>query len=446
MLMREVSESKVSSNTADGAAGKALPPSSGLKAAMAIFFAAAVIFFTLRGCVYPMFQAFRDPWSLPDFRGPYFSAVDHMKGEDPYPYSYEKDYLKSAPRTTGDRSAASAGVVRDGSGYLPIVEVLYMPFTFMDFPAAKAVWVMLQMFLVFVLIEVFARGRDVSRLGGMGRCLAGGLVMFFPPVLRVLGGGQVTLLMAVLLLGGCVLFLRGRALGGGILFALAALFKPIPAILFLPMFFLKEKGWWALWGGLLTAALSVLASIFIFGWELHGSYLRKVIRHTEPNAWWSYQSLQSLFTRLFSAHVSNPERIPWIDQQGLALAFWMAASALIVGLALRASHHWTRKDPEVLFSLWLTAGLLISPKTTDYYLVWLLMALIPRFARALISGAGGRLGFLILIYLFLGFPAVKLSAFSITHSGPWLALSGIPAYGMLLLYGLLLGECKDRTQ
>lgn len=424
-------------------AGRSLSPRAGLKAVMALFFAGAMIFFMLRGCVYPVLQAFRDPWSLPDLRGPYFSAVDHMNGEDPFPYSYRRGQLINRPKTTGDRRAASDGVVRDGSGYFPIVEVLYMPLTLMSFSAAKALWALLQAFLVFVLMEVLARGREVARLGGLGRCLVAGLVVFFPPVLRTLDGGQVTILMAVLLLGGCGLFFQGRALGGGILLALAALFKPIPAILFLPMFFLKEKGRKGLLGGILAGTLSVLASVSIFGWKLHESYLRKVISHTEPNAWWSYQSLQSLFVRLFSAHASNSERVPWTDNPELARGLWLIFSAALVILALAASIRSTRKDPEVLFPLWLTTGLLISPKTTDYYLVWLLLPMIPRFARAFAEGGRGRTAFLILIYLFLGFPAVKLSAFPLTHSGPWLALSGIPAYGMLLFYGLLLRECRD---
>ncbi len=88
--------------------------------------------------------------------------------------------------------------------------------------------------------------------------------------------GQYYVLLLLLLTLACWLYMRQREFWAGVLVGFCAGLKVFPVIYFL--YFLRRRDLKAFTGGVLGSSISVLAAVFVFGWQLHRTYYCKCYR------------------------------------------------------------------------------------------------------------------------------------------------------------------------
>jgi hypothetical protein len=160
----------------------------------------------------------------------------------------------------------------EAATYAPLILALYAPLTLFAFPVAKIIWLTFNFILVWLSIFLLVRLVEdkVNAYAAIAMTL---LVTNYAVIARNLAIGQSNIPIFVLLCLGFIFLKTGREVSAGIMFMLAAIYKPIPAILFAGLF-LKRK-WKAVLGGVVTLLICVLISIFFLGWAFTAPFWQR---------------------------------------------------------------------------------------------------------------------------------------------------------------------------
>ena len=314
--------------------------------------------------------------------------------------------------------------------YPPLFAYLILPLGWLPLRAAQLVWFGLNVLMLAALLATCVRlsGSALARrYWGVLALLA----LLAPPTRLSLQLGQVSILMALVMLGALALA-RRRPWASAALLALAALVKIYPAALS-GYFLLRRRG--VLARALVAGALLVALSLLVHGPAPYSNYLSKVVLGRDYPYFGEHNiSLYGFWGRLLTA---SDYGVPIADVPWLARLLTLGCAAAALALCAWASRGPTTALAEQLrFGAWLCAMMLISPSNGAYTFVVLLLPLLGA-ARALELRPDRRAR----AWLVVGAALVCWPP-AWTDWQPWLYNRLHIGFGLLLLtpafYGLLL--------
>ena len=267
---------------------------------------------------------------------------------------------------------------------------------------AKHAWLLFNLALLVPIAWL------LSSVSGLSLLQVGCLLGLSFPLHRNLLYGQYYIVLLGILTAACWAIQRQRNRMAGSLIALGVAVKIFPAIL--ALHFVRRKNWKALLACLLTGILCLLASVAVFGWSLHRTYLLQVLPWTlrgevlDPYNLAS-SSLSTLLHRLFifepqlNAHPAL--HAPWlfvILHPALQLALLMPALLWIdtgESSPSRISLEW---------SALLLATLTLTPLPASYHFTVLVLPVAILCGRLVQERRTALLVTVIALYLAVGYP------------------------------------------
>jgi hypothetical protein len=266
-----------------------------------------------------------------------------------------------------------------------------------------------------------------------------------PPTRLSLQLGQVSILMALLLVGAGLLA-RRRPWLAGLLLTLASIIKLYPALL--GVYFLlrgpRRVAWWSL------AWVIALVALFlpIYGFQHYRTFAEVVILSSNhPYTAEFNLSLNAFWYRIFTP---SPYAVPLLDAPLLARGLTILSSLVVLCVCLLARRRGDDDESRLLeYSLWLCAMLILSPINGSYNLLLLLLPLLVILGRLERAPDRRTRNWLIAGAALAcwppawsdGLPAV----YNAVHVG-WGTLALTPAfYGLVIWVGLLAWLIRSTT-
>lgn len=324
----------------------------------------------------------------------------------------------------------------------PPTALLMIPLTLLSMGGAKIIWNIMNMLILAALVVVLGRRGKEYRLApalilfGTGWALVNNFYL-----------GQVYLLMLLFLALSFHFFDKRKDILAGVL---AGIFIPIKYFpLCMVALFLLEKRWRAAWSALAAAAVVVVASVLVLGWELHAQFFTSVFsshmdgQMANPFAL-RYQSWNSLLRALFiKDQVLNPN--PFIDWAGglffvRLLIVMLLLSTLVVTFR---RHVLSERSIGMRLALLFVVSLLLSPASASYHM--LLLALPAALIWQEVRTNPFHPVHMILIgsYFLIGLiPVAALDRFSL-HGG-WIVLAYPRLFLLLVIFISLVWLSSDR--
>lgn len=346
-------------------------------------------------------QRLTGPFHANDFGHVYLAAVAVARGENPY------------DAATLFRLAAERGVPRlNPYVYPPFLALVARPLGWLSFQDAFHIWTWLNTALVGMAaaLLLLAEPRSMSR--PLPAAAAALLWTLFFPAYRSFSAGQLNVVLLVIILGAYLCLKRGRQHWAGVLLALGAMIKVLPAFL---VGYLLLRGAWrgAVAFGIATAILGFIGIIGA-GFDTTLAYFTVLRQMNYGSSTWTElnqafqvdlfnESWPALVYRLFTA---NPVTTPWLDAPRLALAVALLGGLLLTAVAAVRTLDlpaWksgkVRVDAQGL-GLWILVMLLLPSLCWDHYFViaapWLVLALADalesrRWTRAVVATLAGAI-------------------------------------------------------
>jgi Glycosyltransferase family 87/WD40-like Beta Propeller Repeat len=366
-----------------------------------------------------------------DFPNYYLAAKLTREGVDPS-RAYEWIWLQRQK----DHRAIDQRVV----GLVPITSfstLAIWPLTGLPPLVAKHAW------LIFNLLLLFPIAWLMKSISGLSLLQIGCLFGMCFPLQRNLLYGQYYIVLLGILTAACWAAQRHRNYLAGSLVALGVAVKIFPVIL--TLHFARKKNWAAVFGCVVTGVLCVLASVWVFGWSLHRTYLLQVLPRTvrgeglDPYNLAS-SSLSTLLHRLFifepqlNAHPAL--HAPWL----FAILHPTLQLALLAPALLWID---TRVSPPARISLeWsalLLATLTLTPLPASYHFTVLILPVAVLCAQLIRERRRALLAVVIGLYLAVGYPGWNTAAVD-----GWGALLHVKRlYALMLLTAVALYLMKS---
>ncbi len=278
----------------------------------------------------------------------YDESVRHsemMKIAQPVGFGRERVFFLTAPDS-----------IRIPNLYGPQVCLLFVPFARIPFPAAAAVWVVLNSLIYFVCIDLFLRRCPILQLN---RGIVALCALAYPPLFHVFVRGQLSALIllcftaAFLALRADRRFLPGIALGCLVL-------KP-QFLVAIPLILLLARAWTMLAGLLASSAAQLAVARFYFGPAVMHDYFN-MLRHASD--WMSTAELSLAPIQMHSLRSFWMLLLPW---PSAATVFYLLSSVAVIVLATaiwKSSYTLTFR-----FSALLLASVLVNPHLFIYDLL-----------------------------------------------------------------------------
>jgi hypothetical protein len=373
-----------------------------------------------------------------DFRQFRRGAIDLLQAGDPY--ATRADLAAEAQRQPGTVDESG----ERGFKYPPLFAYLFQPFGLLDHRLGQVLWFGINVLMLGALIALCIRmsGSLLARrywgVVVLGTVLA-------PPTRLSLQLGQVSILMALLLVGAGLLA-RRRPWLAGLLLTLASIIKLYPALL--GVYFLlrgpRRVAWWSL------AWVIALVALFlpIYGFQHYRTFAEVVILSSNhPYTAEFNLSLNAFWYRIFTP---SPYAVPLLDAPLLARGLTILSSLVVLCVCLLARRRGDDDESRLLeYSLWLCAMLILSPINGSYNLLLLLLPLLVILGRLERAPDRRTRNWLIAGAALAcwppawsdGLPAV----YNAVHVG-WGTLALTPAfYGLVIWVGLLAWLIRSTT-
>jgi glycosyl transferase family 87/WD40 repeat protein len=284
----------------------------------------------------------------------------------------------------------------------PFSTLVMWPLTGLSPLAAKQIWILANLALLLPL------GWLLHSITGLSYLRIALIFALCFPVHRNLLYGQFYIVLLLLIVAACWAFQRGVTALAGALVAIAAACKIFPVLLVI--FFLRRRSWRALIAGAITGSLALAASVAVFGWNLHRTYLLQVLPwslHGEglPPYETASASISSVLHYLFLAEPQwNPH--PWHNSPLCYAVLEPALQMLVFApavLLIRRNDHSPRRVA-LEWSAFITASLAISTSPASYNFVLLVLPLCVLAALLLERKSYGWLAILLMVYCGICFP------------------------------------------
>lgn len=277
--------------------------------------------------------------------------------------------------------------------YLPFVPAALAPVAGLGREPAALVWAAMQVAALAYGLSVLRRWLTTGDQHGTHVAFAVALLVAVPAISEAAKFNQLSFVVLALVLAGGALLERGRWRTAGLAFGAAAALKLLPAV-FLPWLLLKRR--WSAAAGMVVGGVlvAVLPCLVAFGPRLTLEYHRQ---------WWQYnvrgdsagfllnrdlpehfvdhrnQSIGQVLARL--AWDQHPYAAAWqplrLTARSCALVGYGITAALLLGLWWLTHRPWDDLSPirrRAELAVYATAMLVLSPLLRQYYLVWVLPA------------------------------------------------------------------------
>ena len=164
---------------------------------------------------------------------------------------------------------------------------------------------------------------------------------------------------------------RGRWIAAGAALGVIASLKPFLGVV--GVLLVLTRRWGATAAFVLTAAVSYLIGLAVFGWETFHAWLAGLGAIT-----WGRSVLNaSILGPLERAFSMRPAPVwdlaPLADAGAFVVPLWLVVAAVVVGISVRAFRRralLSTTEADGLFALGVTAALLVSPVGWIYYDMW----------------------------------------------------------------------------
>lgn len=314
--------------------------------------------------------------------------------------------------------------------YPPFFAYLMLPLGLLPLRAGQIVWFGLNVTMLAGLLAICIRAsRSVLARRYWGVLAL--LVAVAPPTRLSLQLGQVSILMALVMLGSFLLAKR-RAHLSGLLLALSCLIKVFPAVL--SLYFLLRRRMALLWG--VVAGVAIIGvSLLVHGAAPYSNYLAKVVFGRDYPYFGEHNvSLFGFWGRIFTP---NDYGVALANAPLLARTLVLACGLLVLAACVWASLGRESELAEPLrFGAWLGAMMLVSPSNGTYTFVVLLLPLLAVLRVFELTSERRVLLWLCLCACLLCWPPAW------TDWQPWLYNRLHTGWGLLFLtpsfYGVLL--------
>lgn len=274
----------------------------------------------------------------------------------------------------------------DGFVNLPIIAFLFAPFGLVDahvaakifalLGVAAAIWSWRQISVYFALSR---RDRALLALAMAG----------FGPMLYSLREGNVTHLMLPLIMAGFLALKAGVRLRAGVLFGIAAVLKPPLALL--GVFYALRGQWRVVTGGAAAMVGLALASVAVFGVDLHLLWYADCIKPfaVGPVPAFNVQSIPAAVGRFdWGAWAYEYWNAMALTKRAALIASVLSAAVLAACAYAMLRRDWRAAPSADVLPLeaWivLTLALVLSTLSWSHYYLWLL----PAFVLAYVQGEG----------------------------------------------------------
>jgi hypothetical protein len=314
-----------------------------------------------------------------DFPNYYLSAKLAVEGTDT---AHVYDWIWFARQK--DHHQIDRGVV----GLVPITTfstLALAPLVRFDPLTAKRIWISFQ-FLLLIPIGFALRAITGQPLRRIALIIAA-----CHPLYRNFLNGQIYVVLAALLIGACWAHQRQRNKLAGALVAIATAIKLFPVIFFL--YFLRKRNRPALISAVLTGAACAAASVAVFGWEVHRTFLQQVLPWTlrgdgDPPFSLVSGSISSLLHCLFVYEPQwNPH--PWHTAPVLFAVLFAVLPLVILAPAILLCDERDHSPARIAleWSALLVATLTISPMPASYNFTLLILPMAVLAALYLKNGS-----------------------------------------------------------
>jgi hypothetical protein len=323
---------------------------------------------------------------------------------------------------------------------LPLLALLFVPFAWLAEYQAGALFVGLAVVISVIAWRQLIR---LAKLDGKARWLLAGLFVLNGPLFYCLRQGNATILVLPLLVAALASLLEGRSYRCGLLLAVAGLIKP--PLLLLPAYYTFRREWRITAGSAGVGLCAGLASLGLFGVEVHRAWYACCVQPFAGRALASYtsQSVSSCLARMFCP--GDCGEIWWpipVDGRFRALQYALVGALALATLlvCLRRAGQETAAAKRLDYCLVLCLALVSGPVCwTHYFLILLLPA-----ALLLGSEVGARPSLRRLNALAVAFLAMSLPVrgWSVNRLGLSVLVSHYLAGALLLM--AILGVLRYR--
>lgn len=256
---------------------------------------------------------------------------------------------------------------------IPIIALLFTPFTVLDKHKATIVFTILGLLTVlaaYYFIVKLTKVSDEKRIALLGLFIING------PLYNSLWYGNLTHFVLLLLLAALFCLKKQREFWLGILLAIAALIK-IPLLL-LGVYFAMRRRWQVIAGFGVALLVVVGASVLLFGFDLHLAWLHHIGMFSgKPVSAYGVQSVDGFLARLLLNTTGdlrnwNPIVVSWKYKTIRSVLLFILIGGT-VWICWRAKEPTTLVEKNLEFAIVLTLALVISPISWIHYYLLLLL-------------------------------------------------------------------------
>lgn len=317
---------------------------------------------------------------------------------------------------------------------IPIVALLFTPFSYLPLPLAQFTFTALGLLATLAIYELL---EAITHPTGWRRIALLITIATSGPLYYSLRLGNTTHFLLLVLIAVWLSLHTGAAVRSGALLAGMVIIKP--PLLALGLFFLLRRQWNVLVGLCATLGSVAIASLLLFGFDLHREWYVTSIQpfSGKPLAAFNVQSVDGFLARL----LTDADPISWLSIEvdwSYRLIRYIVLS-LLVGLVLwvcwKSPRSQSTIETNLEFSIFLCLTLLISPISWNHYYLLLLLPIALLLGQQL--GVPQSKSYLLLTGLSIALMAplplaafIKVLHFKILYSHCF--------YGGLLLLALML--------
>jgi hypothetical protein len=382
-------------------------------------------------------QVVANPDRVGDFFQDWASARNYFEGLPIYTPQAE-----TAERYLGYRHDPRNGVFVRVNGHPPASVLAALPLAKLSYRDAYWLWSAISLALFFAVAA--AALRFETGTFGSWYWLPLLTVACGNPLVQHLLMGQLSLVIAALVVGIAIADDRGRHVLCGVLWGTAVALKLFPIALV--VYFLALRRGRTILAGSVTAAAWVGASFYLFGSQTYADYVQtampEVLRYRD---WWLNYSVTGMWYKLFEG--ASGQALPIVAAPEIA-----RYGAMLTIAAILASAAWIawcsrgRGDARrTSLAVAVVAMLLASPITWDHYfliLLWPMLRIGIRLPQStLLHAAYGAALFAFWLNPYVLFAYVTRGGRMIS-SGQTLAVISWPFYALCLAF--LLGALAAR--
>ncbi len=322
---------------------------------------------------------------------------------------------------------------------LPTTSLMLLPLTPFDYNTARIIWIIFNcLLLIFTLNYLF------KKLEFQKDWIPFILVIFllFQPLYANIVFAQVYILIFSVLTFALFGYKSGKQTLSGILIGFMIILKTFGLILFVLL--LIQKKWRTILWMLVTIIFVSLISLPWIGTNAWFVYADKILQFSSlPSlSVTAYQTIHSFFYH-FTVYNQQWNPYPVINLPLLGKLLTVSFSLFL--LAAVIFYAFRQKSPELSFSIFIIAGVVLSPVSLDYHYVVLLLPILI-FIKWFRENNTKLLW--ILLFLFYALIAASLHYSSSKITAGWVAIFAYPKlYGALGLMGLFFFQLiKDKLK